>query len=116
MKRLVLFVAMLFFLTFAYSQKEIAQVSFNKYEVSEVLSGELTQVGYFKMINGKVVRHGLWKLFKNGEVVKQAYYENDELKWIECKVNGKFTRDQLRIESLKRKVERLEAEIVASNE
>jgi len=115
MKRLVLLLGMLLFLTFGYAQQDIAQVSFNKYEVVEHLSDNLTQVGYFKVIDGIMVRHGIWKLIRNGEVVKKAYYENGEFKWIECRINGKFTRDQLQIERLKRKVERLEAQIVASD-
>ena len=116
MKRLVLFLGMLFFVTLAYSQKEIAQVSFNKYQEVEVISKNLKQIGYYKEINGKLVRHGIWKLVKDDEVVKKVYYENGEFMWIECKVNGKFTRDQLTIERLKRENEKLKEQIVASSE
>lgn len=114
MKHLVLFFVMMFFLTFAYSQKEIAQVSFNKYEMVEQLSDGTIQVGYFKVMDNHMVRHGVWKLIKNGEVVKKAYYENGEFMWIECIVNGKFTKDQLQIEKLKKEVERLKADVAST--
>jgi len=113
MKRLVLVLGMLLFFTFGYAQMELAQVNYNKYESVEVLSDELTQVGYFKIENGIMVRHGIWKLIRNGEVVKRVYYQNNELQWIECKINGKFTRDQLLIERLKRENERLKEQIVS---
>jgi hypothetical protein len=56
MKRLVLFLGMLLFATFTYAQKEIVQVNFNEYEMTEVLSDNLTQIGYFKSIDGKLIK------------------------------------------------------------
>ena len=114
--RIVGLLGMMLFFAYGYSQNEITQVNFNTYESVEHLSDNITQIGYFKVIDGKLVKDGIWKLIRNDEIVQKAYYKNDKFMWIECHVKGKFTKDQLQIEKLKLQVEKLEEIVAANNE
>jgi len=114
MKTILTTLLFVFMVSFSYSQNKLKKVKNNTYEMVETLESG-TQVGFFKKTSdGKFVRHGEWKLLKDDNVITTVYYENDVMVWIEPENGKRYTKEQLEIERLKNKVNKLQEEL-ASN-
>ena len=61
-------------------EKVLEEVTDNYYAYSEGTMKDAThQVGFFKNINGELVRTGTWKQYINGELRSVGVYDNDKL-------------------------------------
>jgi len=73
----------------------------------------LSQTGYYKIINDRLVKHGIWKIYNDGKIITKAKYENDDLVWI--KSNGvTHTSDEIELTQLRNRVSSLEKAIVSN--
>ena len=114
MKTILTTLALVCMVSFSYSQSKLKKVKKNTYKMVQSLQSG-TQIGLFKKTNdGNMVRHGEWKLLKDNEVISKVYYQNDVMVWVEPKIGTRYTKEQIQIERLKMKVNKLEKEL-ASN-
>lgn len=93
-------------------KKTMEQVDTNTYHYTEYNdNGELHQEGYFKLVNGEFIRHGLWSNFQG----TKAKYDSGKLVWIKPIGQKKYTYKQIEYERLKLEVVRLRT-LLASTE
>ena len=122
MKNLLLLIGLLF-TTYSVSAQEsvakdkrhLVEISDDFYEVHiESSEGTLSQSGYYRHVNNEFVREGIWKLYgSDKKILTTAEFKNDELVWI--KSNGVVhTSKDIEISRLRKRVDFLEREIVAS--
>lgn len=88
MKRLVLFLALMFVAPFAFSQVYLAP---EKHKVVNEING-VTHVEYYAVLhNNERVKTGVWKLInKQGEVIQRVKYRNNKRIWIECPLEDRY--------------------------
>jgi len=88
MKRIVLFVGLLFTTSLAFSQFGLEP---EKEKVVEEING-VTHIEYYAILHNDVkVRTGVWKLIdKEGKVVQKIKYRNDRRIWIECPEEDRY--------------------------
>jgi hypothetical protein len=73
----------------------------------------LSQVGFYKIVNDKLVKHGVWKMYNGDKMVTKAKFENDDLVWI--KSDGVvYTSDEIELIQLRNRVSSLEKAIVSN--
>ena len=65
--------------------------------------------GKFIKVDGEWLRHGIWKCH-----YAKARYKNGKLVWIQPKGDQRYTYEQIRMEQLSRKVERLETRLAST--
>ena len=85
-------------------ERKLEQVDENLYSYTSYSNGKVAQRGYYKEINGSMFEHGIWK--DNFGTI--ALFENGEMMWIKPKGSQKYTKEQMEIHRLKRKVAKLE--------
>jgi len=74
-------------------------------------NGDIHQIGWFKRIDGKLIRNGIWE-DSNGTKVS---YDNGKRIWIQPANKPMYTNKDLKIKRLQRKVEKLE-QLVATKD
>jgi hypothetical protein len=119
MKKFLLFVGIMLitYTITAQNQQSVSpliEVEEGIYEANyQTDNNSLNQIGYYKIIDDKLVKHGIWKMYYNDKVITKAKYENNDLVWI--KSNGVLhTSDEIEIIQLRNRVSLLE-KAIASN-
>jgi len=125
MKKLILLVGFVLFVHNVQSQDltsnnhttNLIEIQDNLYKVvvkSE--EGSLHQTGFYKRVDKKFVKDGIWKIYDGKNVLTVGEYDNDKLSWITS--NGvTYTKSDIQIMKLKHKVLRLQEQlIVAKND
>ena len=86
-------------------KKIMEQVDTNTYHYTEYNdNGELHQEGYFKLVNGEFIRHGLWSNLQG----TKAKYDSGKLVWIKPNGQKKYTYKQIEYEQMKARIRDLE--------
>lgn len=85
-------------------ERKLEQVEQNLYNYRVYENGELRQNGFYKKIDGEFVPTGVWR-DSFGTI---AVYNNGELQWIKPKGNKKYTKEEIELHRLRRRVARLE--------
>lgn len=87
----------------AQQEKTLKKVDKDYYAYSEnTIKDANHQTGFYKNLDGKLVRDGKWKHFINGELVAEAKYSDDKLVALIVD-NVEYTTKDLQIIRLKRK-------------
>lgn len=118
MKKFLLFVGIicLSYTVSAQSHKTISpqltEVEDGLYEVTfENDDKSISQIGYYKVMDNELVKHGIWKMYSNDKVISKAKFEDDELQWL--KSNGEtYTSKDIELLQLRNRVKILESSIV----
>lgn len=80
----------------------------NKYQyITYHDNGDVNQTGWFKRIDGKLIRNGIWE-DSNGTKVS---YDNGKRIWIQPVNKPKYTYKDIQIHRLQRKVAMLEQRV-----
>lgn len=85
-------------------ERRLEQVEDNLYSYASYDNGKVTQRGYYKDIDGKLIAHGIWK----NNFGTMALFEDGEMLWIKPKGEKKYTKEQIEIHRLRRRVAKLE--------
>lgn len=85
-------------------ERRLEQVEENLYSYVSYDNGKVAQRGYYKKINGSLIEHGIWK-DTFGTV---ALFEDGEMLWIKPKGEKKYTKEQIELHRLRRRVSKLE--------
>jgi hypothetical protein len=118
MKRILLFVGIILmsYTVSAQSQKstlpQLTEIEDGLYEVTFTSDSEtVTQTGYYKISDNKLVKEGIWKIHNGDKVISKAKFENDDLVWI--KTNGiVHTSEEIEILQLRNRIKTLESSLV----
>ena len=88
MKRIGLFVGLLFTTSLAFSQFGFEP---EKHKVVEEING-VTHIEYYAVLQNDVrIKTGVWKLIDNdGKVIQKIKYRNNRKIWIECPEEDRY--------------------------
>ena len=93
-----------------YSQsKQLTKVDENLYEFVVRDGQKIVQQGFYKKVNGEYIIHGTWSDFSG----TRAYYENGNMIWIKPKGDKKYSREEIELHRLRKKVDRLEDKLAS---
>jgi hypothetical protein len=118
MKKIVLFVGIILmsYTVSAQSQKstspQLTEIEEGLYEATYVNDDQtVSQTGFYKIEDDKLVKHGVWKIHDGDKVITKAKFEDDNLVWI--KSNGVVhTSKDIELLQLKNRVRKLESTLV----
>ena len=118
MKKFLLFVGLISisYTVSAQSHKtlspQLTEVEEGLYEVKfENDDKSVSQTGVYKIMDDKLVKHGIWKIYTGSKVITKAKFEDDDLMWI--KSNGEnYSSEDIEILKLRSRVKTLESLIV----
>ena len=112
MKKLITFIFLLT-LTFATQAQErkLEQVDDNLYKYKYINNEEkLTQLGYYKKIEGSFEPHGFWVDYVGNKT--KAKYHDGVIVWIKVKGQRKYTFEEIQLRRLSNKIARLEKQVL----
>jgi len=91
-------------------ERVIHQIDDNLYSYKYVNEeGEVTQKGYYKIIDNVFRPHGFW----SDNFGTKAEFRNGIMVWIKPKGKKKYTFEELQIQKLKNRIARLEQKITS---
>ena len=91
-------------------ERVIHQIDDNLYTYKYVnKEGEVTQKGYYKIINNVFRPHGFW----SDNLGTKAEFRNGNIVWIKPKGHKKYTNKDLEIQKLKNRIARLEEKLTS---
>jgi len=91
-------------------ERDNHQIDDNLYTYKYVnKEGEVTQKGYYKIIDNVFRPHGFW----SDNLGTKAEFRNGNIVWIKPKGHKKYTNKDLEIQKLKNRIARLEEKITS---
>jgi len=83
---------------------------------SATISGgsEITQKGFYKLIDGELIRHGIWKLYSDNKLLNKGEFVDNRLVWIESD-GVTYTDKDIELHRLRKKVAYLERESIVTS-
>lgn len=58
-------------------------------------SHEITQKGFYLLQNRRIVRHGLWTMWTNGEKTMSAHFDKGKMVWLENSKGIQYTTNEI---------------------
>lgn len=121
MKKFLLFVGILCmtYTVNAQTQKtilpELTEIEEDYYQVIYLDNeSKVNQKGFYKVVDNKLIKDGIWKMYNNNKVVIKAEFKNNELVWI--KSDGvTHTVEEIELFQLRDRVKMLENSIAMKN-
>lgn len=119
MKKLII-LALLTVSGFIYAQESstVVQIDENLFAVT-LKSGSMKQTGFYINVDGQLEEHGNWTLRSDNKILTKGVFEHGELQQITVFIDGErktYTKNEIELNRLKRKIYRLESMLLSSND
>lgn len=102
---------------YAQEIRKVTQIDQNLYTVT-LKDGSTKQTGFYINIDGTLVEHGVWTLRSDNKILTKGIFEKGELQQITVYENGErktYTKNEIELNRLKRKIYRLENMLLSAN-
>lgn len=91
--------------------KKIEHVRPGLYKVEYSRTPYTSMKGYISVHREKMIREGVWTVYRHGYPVQRIKYSNGNRIWIELENGRRYTQQQMEIQQLKLKVIELEKQL-----
>ena len=91
--------------------KEVKQILSGLYKVKYAPTPYVAMEGHITLHREKMVRDGIWKVYRHGYPVQRIKYRKGTRIWIELENGNRISREEIQIKNLQRRVKELEKQL-----